>query len=107
MNYVFIAVGLLFLLIGMPLACYQNTINHETIHSDIFVYGGCEEVVIETNIFSGKATCLVMGEQVLNGEMYVLHSINEIVTYNMHSLITYLGILIFSAMFIGAGLFKK
>jgi hypothetical protein len=67
---------------------------HEYVHHEIYRIFGCDDITIRSYIFVGTAKCLDEGRMMTEAEALV-HSINEIVTYNIGILLMLLLVVFF------------
>jgi len=103
-----IYVVMMFILIATYLVVNYDLINqHEEVHKAIFNNYGCNNITLVATPFSGYTTC--HGNHNSSESEEVMHSFNEVVTYNIGSLIDiiFLGVLIVtSSLFMLASLFR-
>ena len=86
---------------------HTSTLDHENAHAQILKYNGCNNVTVKINLLGASyAQCnhwrtMSQEERLLE---YQLHSLNEIVTYNLR----YIAGLIFgSTLFLGYAIHTK
>lgn len=83
-----------FIIVSVLFINYQNAYWHETTHKQIAIYNGCTDYEIEYNWKGGYFRCNSYDNGKLDQRLeYQQDSINEIVGYNMTSLINTLVIL--------------
>lgn len=80
-----------FVIIGLVLTSMYNTNQHENIHKIIQEYYGCKNSKVVINIFTTSYTeCIEYNHNQTQDEVreeYLLHSINEIIGYNVTTII--------------------
>lgn len=65
----------------------QGLRQHENVHKEIFEYHGCENVLIEYKLFSGKTICEHNMTRASIDAMMPLHMQNEIEYYNNRAIV--------------------
>jgi len=107
MNKLLIAIGLLLICGGVVVTISSQTYMHESAHKQIMIYHGCNEVELRAGLLTGHTKCLDLGDQVFSDNEYLLHSINDIVSYNLHGFLYLLGFLTVGGCCLLAGLIRE
>jgi hypothetical protein len=86
-NHIFIVLCL-FWIASAIIICETSLVEHEEVHQTISTYFGCKNSSIHINYFTfhGGQNCLD-ANYTYNEEEYKLHAMNEIVGYNVNSII--------------------
>jgi hypothetical protein len=87
---------------------YFNTYQHELTHKQIDIYSGCNKTHTVVTIFGGGySECLDYENVTINSDLrFMLHSQNEIIGYNINTIILTLALCTLCISFILIILFK-
>lgn len=83
-----------------------NTVDHEGVHKQIDIYYGCTNVSVTYSLAGGSTSCHNFNNLTISDRdrMYELHSFNEIIGYNVGSLIA---VMFFCSLIIVLAIFSR
>lgn len=96
---IFVMLPFIFLLFGCCFLCYNNTYQHENVHKQIKIHDGCKDVDIVIGLPLGVSYTVCLDSNYIESDTaQILNAQNEIVSYNLTTLIY---CLVICSLFIG------